>query len=264
MTKGTNRVALITGASSGIGEALAREFAAHGFDLLLVARSERALQTIATTLRETSGCSVDVIVSDLSRETSAEEIHRAASREGRFVDVLVNNAGFGDYGPFYRADWEKNRHMIEVNIVAVTALTRLFLPSMVARRQGRILNIASTAAFQPGPLMSVYYASKAYVLHFSEAIANELEGTGVTVTAFCPGPVRTRFQEVAEMQESRLVKGRSLPSPADVARDAFRALMAGKVVQVHGAWNYLFSLSPRFSSRSMVRKVARYIQEQRR
>ena len=260
----TNRIALITGASSGIGEALAREFAAQGNDLLLVARSEPQLQAVAKTLRESYGCSVEIIARDLAAEHAPEEIFLAATRAGRKVDVLVNNAGFGDYGLFYRADWEKTRRMIEVNIVALTALTRLFLPAMVNRGEGRILNIASTAAFLPGPLMSVYYATKAYVLHFSEAIANELEGTGVTVTAFCPGPVRTRFQETAEMLESRLVAGRSLATPAEVAHDAYRALMAGKVVRVPGAWNYLLSLSPRISSRSVVRRVARYIQDQRR
>ncbi len=258
------RTALITGASSGIGEALAKEFASHDFNVILVARSEQPLQVIARSLRETYGCAVDIILKDLSQESSAEEIFRDTSRDGRVVDVLVNNAGFGDYGPFYAADWRKTRKMIEVNIVSLTALTRFFLPGMVSRREGRILNIASTAAFQPGPLMGVYYASKAYVLHFSEAIANELEGTGVSVTAYCPGPVKTRFQEVAEIRESRLVKGRKLPSPEEVAADAFRALMAGKAVRIHGMVNYLLSLAPRISSRSMVRRAARYIQEQRR
>jgi len=262
--KPSGGIALITGASSGIGEALAKEFAVHGFDLILVARSELRLRETAAQLGHTYGRAVEVIPEDLSGRDAPEELFRRVSAHHPSIEVLVNNAGFGDFGPFHTSDWDKNRRMIDVNIVALTALTRLFLPGMVARRSGRILNIASTAAFQPGPLMSVYYASKAYVLHFSEAIANELEGTGVTVTAYCPGPVRTGFQEAAAAGDNPLAKGRRLPSPDEVALDAFRALMAGKVVQVPGVMNYLLSLAPRMVSRSMVRKVSRYIQDQRR
>jgi short-subunit dehydrogenase len=256
-------VALVTGASSGIGSSLSGVFAEHGCDLVLVARSEAALLETARRAEETFGSHVEVLVKDLSDRGTPEEIRRDLQSRGITIDVLVNNAGLGDYGPFHLADWDKTRRMLDVNIGALTHLTRLFLPDMVARGRGHILNIASTAAFMPGPLMSVYYASKAFVLHFSEAVAEELRGTGVGVTAFCPGPVRTRFQSAAAMGESRLVKARALATPDKVARDAYRAMAAGKVVAVQGKANYIASMLPRFGPRSIVRKVTRFVQEQR-
>jgi len=152
--------------------------------------------------------------------------------------------------------------MINVNITALTYLTRLFLPQMVKNGFGKIMNVASTAAFQPGPTMSVYYATKAYVLHFSEAIGNELEGTGVTVTALCPGATTSGFQAAANLGESKLVKGKKLPTSKDVAEYGYRAMMKGKAVAIHGFGNWLLAQSPRFAPRSWVVKVARKVQEE--
>ena len=185
--------ALITGASSGIGLELARIFASHRHDVVLVARTESKLRELAREC-EASGVRAHVIPADLSKAGAAQTVVDGVAALGLEIDVLVNNAGLGRYGPFIDMAPGSELEMIQVNVVALTELTRRFLPAMVARRRGRILNVASTAAFLPGPLMAVYYATKAYVLSFSEAIANELEGTGVTVTAFCPGPVDSGFQ----------------------------------------------------------------------
>ncbi len=258
-----NSTALITGASSGIGEELAKVLAANDFDLVLVARTEKKLRSLADELTRSHGRNLTVIVKDLSDQTAADQIYRATEGNGKAIDVLVNNAGLGAYGPFHSTDWSRTRQMIEVNMMALTHLTRLFLPAMLKRGHGRILNIASTAAFQPGPLMSVYYATKAYVLHFTEGIAAELDGTGVTVTAYCPGPVQTNFQNAATIPASRRVARRTPWSAEDVARDAFRAMMEGRTVRIPGIANYLLSLAPRFGSRAMVRKAMRYIQSQR-
>ena len=173
---------------------------------------------------------------------------------------MVNNAGFGHFGLFAESNWEKQHQMIELNITALTQLTHLFLPQLI-QQKGKILNVASTAAFQPGPTMAVYYATKAFVLHFSEALSNELKPTGVTVTALCPGATESGFQKAAEMEESKLVKGRKLPSSADVAIYGYKAFMNGKVVAIHGWLNYLMAQSIRFTPRSLVLKVVRFIQD---
>jgi short-subunit dehydrogenase len=179
------------------------------------------------------------------------------------VDVLVNNAGFGLNGRFAETDLDRELAMIQVNIAALTHLTKLFLKPMVERGRGRILNVASTAAFQPGPLMAVYYASKAYVLSFSEAIAEELGGTGVTVTALCPGPTATGFAEAAEMTNSRLFKLKKPMTSMDVAKAGYRAMQRGKRIVVTGAMNKLLAQSVRISPRALVTKVTRTLQENR-
>ncbi|MGA9118584.1 MAG: SDR family oxidoreductase [Bacteroidota bacterium] len=256
-------VALITGASSGIGKALADVFASEGYQLILVARTESALVQISRSVESTYGRHAEVIVKDLSERAAAETIFRIVQEQGISLDVLVNNAGLGDYGPFHRTDWDKTQKMLDVNITALTHLTRLFLPGMILRHRGHILNIASTAGFMPGPLMSVYYASKAYVLHFSEAVADELRGTGVGVTAFCPGPVKTSFQAAASKGEISPARGRTLATADEVARDAFNAMTAQDVVHVQGFLNYCFSLFPRFVPRSLVRRITHSVQERR-
>ena len=185
--------ALITGASSGIGLDLARLFAKDGHDVVLVARSEGKLREIAAELERDFGMTAHVIVADLAKPDAPQTLVAQLPVD---VDVLVNNAGFGVLGPFVETDLAKELEMIQVNVVALTHLTKLLLPPMVARRRGRVLNVASTAAFQPGPLMAVYYATKAYVLSFSEAIADELRDSGVTVTALCPGPTEGRHPAV--------------------------------------------------------------------
>jgi len=257
------KTALITGASSGIGLELARIFAREKLNLVLVARSGEKLHELAIELKN-ENIKVTVVAADLADARATGNIFRTLEQQNISIDFLVNNAGFGDFGFFIEADWLKMERMINVNITALTYLTRLFLPAMVKNGFGRIMNVASTAAFQPGPTMSVYYATKAYVLHFSEAIGNELEGTGVTVTALCPGATESGFQSVAGMEESKLVKGRKLPTAREVAEYGYKSMMKGKAVAIPGVFNYLLAQAPRFSPRSWVVKVARKIQEERK
>ncbi|MBY0426510.1 MAG: SDR family oxidoreductase [Cytophagales bacterium] len=255
------RTALITGASSGIGMELAREFAKAKNNLVLVARSMDKLQTLAKELEGQYGVTVHLLSKDLSKYEAAKEAFDWTLNEGITIDYLVNNAGFGDFGFFVESNWEKQLQMINLNITTLTYLTRLYLPGMVQRKYGKILNVASTAAFQSGPTMSVYYATKAFVLHFSEAIANELEGTGVTVTALCPGATESGFQSAAAMEESNLVKGKKLPTSKEVAEYGFKAMMKGKVVAIHGLMNYLMANSVRFTPRPLVVKITRMMQD---
>jgi short-subunit dehydrogenase len=254
--------ALITGASSGIGLELARVFAANRHDVVLVARSEDKLRALAREL-ESAGVRAHVVPADLAKAGGAGALVDAVERLSVQVDILVNNAGVGQYGPFAETPLATDHQMIQLNIASVTELTKRYLPGMIARRQGRILNVASTAAFLPGPLMAVYYATKAYVLSFSEAIANELEGSGVTVTALCPGPTASGFQAAASLEESKLVAGKTLPTARAVAEAGYEALMAGKVVHVVGASNKMTVLAARLFPRAVIRKVVRAIQERR-
>jgi len=246
--------ALITGASSGIGLELARIFAGKGYGLVLVARNKQRLEEIAAELKPAS---VKVIAKDLSLGGAAEEIQRDVPK----ADVLVNNAGFTVFGKFAETPLAEELSMMQLNMTALVVLTKLYLPGMIGAGNGRILNVASTAAFQPGPLMAIYYATKAFVLSFSEAIGNELEGTGVTVTALCPGPTATGFQERGKMQESGLVKGKKIMDARTVAEVGYRALMAGKRVVIPGVKNKLLAQSIRVSPRSMVTKIVRGLQE---
>jgi uncharacterized protein len=244
--------ALVTGASGGIGEALARELAARHHDLVLVARSESALGALADELATAHSIRTTALVADLGVPRAGRALAHQVAGAGCTVDVLVNNAGFADYGPFAESDLDTIMGMIDLNIGTLTELTHLFLPDMVSRRRGRVLNVASTAAFMPGPLMAVYYATKAYVLSFSEAVAHELDGTGVTMTALCPGPTGTGFQARADMGDSKLVKDKDIMSADEVARTGVDALLAGRTVVVPGLANRLQALSPRFLPRRLV------------
>lgn len=247
---------LVTGASTGIGRELARIAASRGSHVILVARSADKLSELAKDLRAIAGVEAEVIALDLGLPEAPGALEREVTRRGLVVDTLVNNAGFGSLGPFHEASLATQLEMVRLNIEALTALTGLFLPPMVRRGRGRILNVASTAALQPGPLMAVYYASKAYVLSFSEAIAEELRGTGVTVTALLPGPTRTEFQARAEMEGSGLVR-LGLASARSVAEVGYRAMEAGRVVVIPGLFNRMLALSVRVSPRSMVRRVVK-------
>jgi hypothetical protein len=253
--------ALITGASNGIGLELARFHASKGGDLVLVARNKSKLDEIKTELEKKYHISVYTIGKDLSVAKSAQEVHDQTTKQNIQIDYLINNAGFGDFGMFAESNLEKQLQMISVNITALTALTHLYLPGMIKKGSGKILNVASTAAFQPGPTMAVYYATKAYVLHFSEAIANELKGSGVTVTALCPGATESGFQSAADMHESKLVKGKKLPSAKEVALYGYKAMMNNRTVAIHGIMNYLMANSVRFAPRGMIVKVARLMQD---
>lgn len=176
------------------------------------------------------------------------------------IDYLENNAGFGDYGLFAESEWDKQEQMINLNVLSLTYLTRLFLPDMIKRRSGKILNVASTASFQPGPTMAVYFASKAFVLSFSEALNNEVSEHGISVTALCPGPTQSGFQDAASMQDSRLFKGNNSPSSREVAEYGYKSMMKGKAVAIHGFRNTIMANSVRFAPRSLVVKIARKMQ----
>lgn len=252
--------ALITGASSGIGLELAKLFAANGNNLVLVARNSVKLNLLAEELRNKYQVTVNVLPKDLSDYKSAKHVFDFCKNNSIQISYLINNAGFGDYGFFARSNWEKQEQMINLNVTALTYLTRLFLPDMINGKYGRILNVASTAAFQPGPNMAVYFATKAYVLHFSEAIASELKGTGITVTSLCPGATDSGFQDAALMHESKLVKGKKLPTSEEVARYGYKALMNGKTVAIHGTMNYIMANSVRFTPRNLVTKIVRWLQ----
>src|SRR3989449_9698050 len=254
--------ALITGASSGIGLELARVFAEHGHDVVLVARSEATLQSLAAELKSRD-VRAHVIVVDLSAPGAAKAVVDRVRDLALEIDVLVNNAGYGVYGPFLETSLDAELAMIRVNIVALTELTKRLLPAMVARKRGKILNVASTAAFLPGPLMAVYYATKAYVLSFSEAIANELEGSGVTVTALCPGPTRSGFQQRAHIQNTRLVKAKPLGfmTAEAVARIGYRGFMQGKRLVIPGLMNTIGVQSLRLAPRRVVTQIVRSLQE---
>jgi short-subunit dehydrogenase len=230
--------ALITGASSGIGYEFARLFARERYDLVLVARHRGALERVAEECRGAHGVAAELIVADLSVPDSARAIFEVLERSGTEVDVLVNNAGFGLYGPFAATDPAANVALLQVNVVALTQLTRLFLGGMIARRRGKILNVASVAAFQPGPLMSVYYASKAYVVSFTAAVASEVRDYGVTVSALCPGATWTDFHKRARMRPSRLFSLMAMDAAA-VARVGYDGLMRGKTLIVPGFANKL-------------------------
>jgi uncharacterized protein len=253
--------ALITGASSGIGYELAKLFAADGYNLVLVARSADQLKQVATDLRSQFRVTVKVIPLDLAAELAAKFLFDQLRREGIAVDILVNNAGFGAFGEFAHMPGEEILGQIQLNITALTQLTRFFLPAMLERRSGKVMNVASTAAFQPGPLMAVYYATKAYVLSFSEAIANEVRGSGVTVTCFCPGPTNTNFAKRAGTEKSRLFRQIGAMDAATAARDGYRGLMAGKTVLISGARNWMVAESVRFAPRKMVAAISRWIVE---
>jgi short-subunit dehydrogenase len=250
--------ALITGASGGIGYELAKFFARDHHNLVLVARSADKLAQVATEL-QVHGGTVKTIALDLALPPAPKFLFDQLA--GTAIDILVNNAGFGAFGEFAQMPAEEVLGQIQLNVTSLTQLTRLFLPPMVQRRSGRIMNVASTAAFQPGPGMAVYYATKAYVLSFSEAIANELRHSGVTVTCFCPGATHTGFAKRAGTEKSRLFKQLGAMDADKVALDGYRALMEGRTLAISGAHNWLVAQSTRFAPRSLVTAVSRWVAE---
>ena len=254
--------ALVTGASGGIGEELARLFAADGHSLVLVARSRDKLSALAEELSDRHNVSARVLPADLARAEAPREIFEELQSDAVTVDALVNNAGIGSYGLFADTDAKTELDLLQINVVALTHLTKLFLPQMIARRRGYLLNVASTAAFQPGPLMAVYYASKAYVLSFSEALANETSGTGVRVSVLCPGPTETGFVAAAGMGESKLFDANVMSARA-VAVEGYRGMLSGKTIVIPGLRNRLLASGYRFAPRGLITKVVRGIQERR-
>jgi uncharacterized protein len=253
--------ALITGASNGIGLELAKVHASKGDNLVLVARNKAKLDELKTELEKQYRISVYTIGKDLSAPNAAQDVYDETTRQNIRIDYLVNNAGFGDFGLFVESDWNKELQMINLNITTLTQFTKLYLKEMVQRKSGKIMNVASTAAFQSGPTMAVYYATKAYVLSFSEAIDNEVSPYGVTVTTLCPGATESGFQAAAAMEESALVKGKKLPTSKEVAEYGYKAMMRGQTVAIHGWKNYLLANSVRFTPRALVVKLTRMIQD---
>lgn len=252
-----NKTALITGASGGIGMELARIHASKGDNLVLVARSKDKLDALKSELEKQFGISVYNIGKDLTEMNAAKAIFDELTVQKIRVNYLINNAGFGDFGLFADSIWEKQSEMINLNVLVLTHLTRLFLPDMIKNKFGKILNIASTAAFQPGATMSVYFATKAFVLSFSEAIANELKGTGVTVTVLCPGPTESGFQAAADLKNSNLFKGNQIASSKQVAEFGYNMMMKGKIVVIHGFMNKLLAFSVRLAPRNIITSVTR-------
>lgn len=257
----SNHFALITGASSGIGKELAEIFASKGNNLILVARSRNKLEEIAGTLSRKFNIEVVVIAKDLSEANAPAEIYEQV--KDLPVEYLVNNAGFGDFGSFSDTDLKKELDMISLNITALTVLTKYFVKDMAARGHGRILNLGSNGSFFSGPLMPVYCATKHYVLAFSEALSIELEKTGVTVTCLCPGPTASGFQKAANNENSKLVKGKRLPSSRAVAEFGYRAMMKGRMTAIHGVRTRFEIFIGRFAPRKLTAKATLFMMKDR-
>ncbi len=256
------KTALVTGASGGIGYELAKLLAQDNYDLVLVARDKEKLIQFAGVLKEKFGISVKVIAKDLSNPNSATEIFMELEHDDAIkIDLLVNNAGFATYGAFAETHFTTELQIMQVNMITPVHLTKFFLAHMLKQKSGKILNVASTAAFLPGPLMAVYYATKAFALSFSEALANELKGTGVSVTALCPGPTESGFQKRAGMEESRLVKGKKTMSAEAVAKIGYVGLKKNKTVVIPGLKNKLLVELVRITPRNLVTQIVRMAQE---
>jgi len=246
--------ALITGASSGIGAELARLCAKDGHPLILVARRSDRLAALAQSLGREYGVPARVIAADLSDPAACEFLHRQTA--GEPVAILINNAGFGLRGPYTHTDWEAESRLIQVNITALAHLTKLFAGDMVKRGSGRILNVGSTAAFVPGPFMAMYYASKAFVVSFSLSVANELQGTGVSLTVLCPGPTHTEFTQVAGIADSRLFQGSAMTAE-EVAREGYTAMSSGRPEIIAGTRNRWMMILTRLAPRTLLARMTR-------
>ncbi|NLK85973.1 MAG: SDR family oxidoreductase [Clostridiaceae bacterium] len=255
------KTVLITGASSGIGLALAKMFARDGYDLVMVSQNEENLKKAEAEIKSVSKkITIYSIPMDLSLEGSAEELYKAVSDKSIRIDILVNNAGIQVYGNFHQVPLKDIERLMYLNMNTLVKLTGLFLADMTARGSGRILNLASTASFQPCPLNAVYCASKAFVLYFSEGIAEELAGTGITVTALCPGATSTNFAKRGNIEDTRYFKGR-ISSSDEVAAIGYKALMKGKRIVVVGAKNKLLAFSVRLVPRRMTTGLGKHLMQ---
>ena len=252
--------ALITGASSGIGLELSHLLAEAGSNLILVARKEKDLYELKTSLTKKYNISVEVIKKDLGNPSAPKEIYDEVASKGMSVDTLINNAGVGSFGPFSEISLEKDINLIDVNVRALTELTKLFLPHLLEEKKGRILNVASTAGFMPGPYMAVYYASKAYVISFSEALSSELEGTSVSVSVLCPGPTKTGFQAKAEMKKSDFVS-LGVMDAKTVALCGYKGMLKGKTIIIPGYLNKLLILGGKLMPRKLLTALAKSTQK---
>ena len=258
----SSKTALITGATVGIGYELTKLFARDGYHLVLVARNEKALNDRKLELEKAFDVQVTIVSKDLGNPGAADEIYQQLAKNGVVIHTLVNNAGFGLLGNFVGLDYQRQLNMIDLNIISLTALCKLFLHDMLQRGRGNIMNVASTAAFQPGPGMSVYYATKAYVLHFTEALAYELKDTGVKVSALCPGPTATEFQERAGFRNPMLMKGHVMTAAA-VAKAGYAGLQRGKTIIIPGFMNKMLAYSVRFTPRQIILAIVGWLQKNR-
>ena len=253
-----NKTALITGASSGLGYEMAKIFAQNGHSLVLIARREDRLRQLGDELKKEFNVKVYVIAKDLAQKNAALEIYEELRIAGIEVKMLINNAGFGDHGEFSAFNLTVQSDMIQVNINALVSLSRLFLPQMIENRYGGILNVASIAGFQPGPYMSVYYATKAFVISFSDALSYELRNTGVWVTTLCPGPTKTEFEATAKA--SKLFENMQVAKAHDVALFAYQSFMAKKKIVVPGVLNKIMTILQKCSPRWILKKVVANVQ----
>lgn len=255
------KTALITGASKGIGKELSKIHATNGDNLVLVARSEEQLRLLKNELEtQCNSIKIEIIVKDLTVINSAKEIYDELKVKNIQIDYLINNAGFGDFGLFINTPWSRYQQMIDLNITSLSHMCHLFLSDMVLRKHGKVMNVSSTAAFQPEPMMAVYFATKSYVLHFSEALNNEVNDNGVSVTAFCPGPTDTHFMEDSNMKKSKLIKNTRLPSAYKVALSGYNAMMTGRSVKVFGFINKVVAYSVCIFPRKWVVSITRKMQ----
>jgi len=260
----STQTALITGASGGLGYEFAKLFARDHYNLVLVARSGDKLNKLADDLQKQHGVSVKAVALDLGAPPSPQFLFDQLKREGIAIEILVNNAGYGNFGEFSKMPIADALGQINLNITALTVLTRLFVPAMVERHSGKIMNVASTAGFQPGPLMAVYYATKAYVISFTEAIANELKASGISATCFCPGATETGFAARAGNDKTRLFQKFAPMDAKTVAADGYRGLMKGKTLVISGTKNWLVAESVRFAPRKAVTAISRWITEEQK
>lgn len=257
-----SKTALITGGASGLGYELALLLAKDGYNLVLIDIDAEKLQEVKQGIETDFTVNVQIYAKDLSVVNISEEI--MLELKGLPIDVLVNNAGFGLFGSFWETDWEREKQMLHLHVITTTHLTKLVLKDMIQRGSGKILNLSSLAAFQPGPLMSLYYATKGYILSFSEAIANELKGTGVTVTALCPGPTKTSFQKVVSNASSENKITFNMANAKEVAAYGYKAMNKGKVYAIPGKFNKLLATLPRFIPRNTAASIVKRIQEKNR
>ena len=262
MKNNNTKTALVTGAASGLGFELALLLAEDNYNLILIDIDAQKLAEAETEILKDYRVNISLMIKDLSIENIAQDIYNNLNNVE--IDVVINNAGFGMFGDFCESDWERDSQMLHLHVLTATHLLKLFLPGMVKRGSGRILNLSSLAAFQPGPMMALYYASKGYILSFSEAISNELKGTGVTVTALCPGPTKTAFQSVVSEDTSENKIAFNMACPKEVALYGYNAMNKGKVVAIPGTINKFLSVLPRILTRNRTRKIVRKIQDKNR
>jgi len=256
------KTALITGAAGGLGFEFARFIAGKGYNLVLVDILNKELHESCISIEKEFGVNTFPIVRDLAQTDSAINVYNEITSKKIFIDLLINNAGFGDFGFFYQTDWHKEKRLLQLNMISMTELTKLFLKDMVEQGFGKIINVASAAGFQPGPLMALYYASKSYVVSFTQAIAEEVKSKGVSITVVCPGVIVTGFNKACGVPDSYLIKKQTLLSdPKFVVRKSFEAVEKGKVVVIPGFLNYIMVNIGRILPRKMIARIVWKVQK---